>query len=105
MPLARDDATPHHDPVRLAAALRSAKEGTTQIRLAELTGIDQGRLSRILNYSRNESPTLEEIVRIEAALGLPAGYVLTAAGYVTPAGVKAGARANVVDVRRDNARS
>lgn len=105
MPLARDDAPVHHDPVRLAASLRSAKGETTQTKLAELTGIDQGRLSRILNYSRNETPTLDEIVRIEVALGLPLGYVLAAAGYVTPAGVKAGARAKVVDVRRDNART
>jgi predicted XRE-type DNA-binding protein len=75
----------------IAAAL--AATNTTQKRAAELTGIPQGRISAIISNYRGERATIDEIVKLEEALGLPRGYVLAFAGIVTPMGAKRGAAA------------
>lgn len=79
--------------MRVANALTAAMSGHTQKAVAASTGIDQGRISRIMRHDRGESPTLDEIARIEAAIGVPPGYVLTLAGLVTVEGARLGARA------------
>lgn len=95
----------HDALVRLANALAAAMEGDTQTRVAAVTGIDQGRLSRIMRFERNESPTLDELARIEDARGLPRGYILTLAGFVSVEGARAGERAAKAAARTRTGRS
>lgn len=75
----------------IAAAL--AATNTTQKRAAELSGIPQGRISAIISNYRGERATIDEIVKLEEAVGLPRGYVLAFAGIVTPSGARRGAAA------------
>lgn len=75
----------------VAAAIQAA--GMTQVAIEDATGIDQGRLSKIVRGVDNRKPTLEELRKIEAACGLPHGYILGFAGMVTVAGVRRGAEA------------
>lgn len=74
----------------VSEALRAAMVGHTQLAVSAATGIDQGRLSRIMRHDRGESPSLSELIRIERALGLPAGYILAAAGLVSVEGAQRG---------------
>lgn len=75
----------------------------TQEQLEAATGIDQGRISKISNPDQTKNrPTLADILRLEEACGVAPGYVLAAAGLVSPAGVKAGAAARSTAVRTHN---
>lgn len=75
----------------VAAAIEAA--GMTQTAIEDATGIDQGRLSKIIRGVDNRKPTLEELRKIEAACELPYGYILGFARLVTVEGVRRGAEA------------
>lgn len=78
----------------------------TQDRLADATGLDQGRISRITNPSNAKNrPTLDELAKIEAACKVKPGYVLGAAGLTTVEGTRAGVRARAAGARRGTSRS
>jgi plasmid maintenance system antidote protein VapI len=81
------------DPVALGRAVAAAMVGWTQKGLAEATGIPQGRISAIVNNYRGERVTLEEALRIEEAVGLPRGFILGFAGFVSARGARRGAEA------------
>jgi hypothetical protein len=74
---------PDAEPLALKEAVAFATRRFTQKRIEALTGIDQGRLSKIMNPIRPERPTLSEIARLEDAVGRRRGYILTLAGYVS----------------------
>lgn len=96
------DRTPIPDdyPLALKEAVAFATRDFTQKRIEALTGIDQGRLSKIMNPSRPERPTLSEIARLEDVIGKRRGYLLTLAGYVSSDGVRqAGRDATSDDVK------
>lgn len=65
----------------LAAAIREAYKGRlTQVQLAAQVGVAQNTVSR---WSTGEvEPCLDDIVKIEAACGMPRGFILRQANYV-----------------------
>lgn len=65
----------------------------TQIAVATATGIDQGRISKMIRGADNRRPTLDELRKIEAACGHPFGYILGFAGLISPEGALRGAKA------------
>lgn len=79
----------------LGRAVKATYEvmGWTQIRLADATGIRQGRISAICSNYRGEQPTYDEIRAIESALGLPLGYFYGFVGLATAEGAQRGAEA------------
>lgn len=87
-PLGADDY-----PMLVSRALTAAMDGHTQMAVSDATGIDQGRLSRIMRNDRGESPSLQELMRIEEHLRLPHGYILALAGIVTVEGARRGVEA------------
>lgn len=93
------------DPVMLAAGVKAAMEGWTQVALSEATGIPQGRISAIVNNYRDEKPTLNEMTRIEDAVGLPRGYILGFAGVVTAEGAQRGVEAAAAYARAASPKS
>lgn len=74
-----------HHLMRLGDAIKAelAATGRNQQWLAEALPIDDGQLSRILN-GRSPKLALETVHRIEQLLGVRAGHLLRAAGYVEP---------------------
>lgn len=89
----------------LGRAVVAAMDGWTQKALEAATGIPQSRISTIRRGYRGERPTLDEIIRIEDAVGLPRGYILGFAGAVTAAGAKRGAEAAARAARSDGTTS
>lgn len=86
----------HDDRVELANAIRALMllRGLSQEALEAASGIDQARISRILNH--HALPTFDNLRRIEAACDQMAGYLLGAAGLVTVDGVRRGAKARSI---------
>lgn len=80
----------HPGPMPLARAIAAVTDGWTQVRLAKAAEMSQERISRILSGARNARPTLEQLERIEDAVGRPRGFILTLAGYCTAEGATAG---------------
>lgn len=95
------------DGVRLGEAVAAAlaAQGSTQKAAAEKSGIPQGRISAIIRNYRGEKVTMEEAVRIEAALDLPRGFILGFAGVVTHAGARRGEEAAARAARRGGPKS
>lgn len=71
----------------LGSAIRQVRGPLSQTRLAERLDLDQTTVSR-WEVGRAE-PSLDEIARVEAAVGAEPGTVLRLAGYVTDCTVKA----------------
>lgn len=70
----------HREPVPLGQAIRRVRGDVDQRVVAEAVGRDQGTISK---WERGQaSPTLEQILSIERALGVLAGSILRLAGYV-----------------------
>jgi transcriptional regulator with XRE-family HTH domain len=101
----RTPAEAHDAPMALGRAVAAAMHGWTQKALAEASGIPQGRISAIVNNYRGERVSMDEAVRIEAAVGLPRGFILGYAGIVTAAGAKRGAEAAARAARAGGSRS
>lgn len=82
-------------------ALRALIDATghTQEGIEALTGIDQGRISKITRDETRQRPTLYDLLKIEEACGVAPGYVLAAAGLTSIEGTEAGARARVAASR------
>lgn len=68
----------------LGQALRRHREarGLSQERLSAATGISQSNFSNWERADRNMIPSVEDIAKIERALGLTPGALLIEAGYV-----------------------
>lgn len=72
--------------MRIGNAIRDARGARSQEQLAADLGHRQGTISR---WERGaETPDVESLTRIEAALGLRRGELLLAAGLVEPEGVE-----------------
>lgn len=101
-----DDADVAHGvDVRLCQAVVAAMNGWTQKALEAATGIPQSRISSIRRNYRGERPTLDEIVKIERAVGLPIGFILAFAGLATVEGARRGTQASARAAKATKPRS
>jgi len=69
---------------RLGRALREAMGEMSQTELARRSGIDQPTISKLLRGVRLTSMTVWEMMAMERACGVPAGWMLSEAGYLSP---------------------
>lgn len=69
-------------PVELGDAIKAAYKGLgyTQTQVAQKLGVQQNTISRWVNGEN--TPHLDDIKRLELAVGRPVGFVLRLAGYV-----------------------
>ena len=80
---------------RLGQAIKRERGGRSQTDLADLIAVRQATWS---DWERGKSkPTVEQIRRIEQVLGVPAGYLLRAAGFVDDPTTRTTAEAIMAD--------
>lgn len=67
------------NPLSEAIVTVRKRQAMTQMEVVAATGIPQGTLSR---WENGAQPTLDDLARLEAGLGLARGTILREAGYV-----------------------
>lgn len=106
VPVDHGESPAQDERVELTTAILAAWKASelTQTQLQEKTGINQGRLSKMLRGD-GAWPTIGNVMRLEEAFGLPKGFLLGAAGLATAAGVAEGESAARVAHRKGTGRS